>query len=191
MTQVQFWNWLDWILALIVLFSVLSGASEGFVRGLIGLASLVVGLAVAAGGYHGLGNALQSFIHSPDAAYAVAFFALFILVLVIGGVISSLAARLVKAAGMRWLDRLLGLAFGAVRGLIADAIIVMAMLAFSLAPQALKDSKLAPVVTGSARAMALMMPSDLRSHFDAGLQDLERGLIRTEKRGEEKKSPGK
>jgi membrane protein required for colicin V production len=181
MTQVQLWNWLDWLLALIVFFSVLSGASEGLVRGAIGLASLVVGLAVAAAGYHGLGNALGAWIHSQDVAHGVAFLLLFILVLIIGAIISGIAARLVKEAGIRWLDRVLGLAFGLLRGLIADAIVIMAMLAFSLAPEAVTNSKLRPIAMGSVRSMVAMMPSDLRRQFEGGLRELQQQLIRAEK----------
>jgi len=192
MTQVHLWNWLDWLLAAIVFFSVLGGASEGLVRGLIGLASLVVGLAVAAAGYQGLGNALGAWIHSRDVAFGGAFLALFILVLLVGAIISSIAAKLVKEAGIRWLDRLLGVAFGLVRGLIADAIVVMVMLAFALAPQALKNSQLRPVTMSSVRTMVAMMPYDLRQHFQAGLQDVERQFVRTEKQVRDRsESPAK
>jgi len=191
MTNVHLWNWFDWLLAAIVFFSVLSGASEGLVRGLIGLASLVVGLAVAAAGYHGLGNSLGAWIHSPDVAYGVAFFALFILVVIVGAFISAIAAKLVKEAGIRWLDRLMGLAFGLVRGLIGCAIVIMVMLAFSLGSNALKNSQLRPVAMGSVRTMVAAMPSDLRQHFEAGLEDIERQFVRTEKDVRNGESPAK
>jgi len=192
MNQVHLWNWLDWLLAAIVFFSVLGGASEGLVRGLIGLASLVVGLAVAAAGYHGLGNALGAWIHSQDVAFGVAFLSLFILVLLVGAVVSGIAAKLVKEAGIRWLDRLLGVAFGLVRGLIADAIVIMIMLSFALAPQALKNSQLRPVTMSSVRTMVSMMPYDLRQQFQAGLQDVERQFVRTEKQVRDRgESPAK
>jgi membrane protein required for colicin V production len=191
MMQLHLWNWLDWLLALIVLFSVLGGANEGFVRGLIGLASLVVGVAVAAAGYRGLGNALGAWIHSQDAAYGAAFLALFILVLIVGSIISSIAAKLVKEAGIRWLDKLLGLAFGLVRGLVADAIVIMVMVAFALAPEALKGSQLRPMTMNAARAMVAVMPSDLRQHFAAGLEEIQRQFVRTEKRIRDGEPPAK
>lgn len=181
MTEVHLWNWLDWVLAAIVFVSIVGGASEGLVRGLIGLASLVVGLAVAAAGYHGLGNALGSWIHSQNVAYGTAFLALFILVLIVGAIISSVAAKLIKDAGIRWLDKLLGLGFGLVRGLIGAAIVIMVMVAFALAPQALRNSQLRPVAMSSVRSMAGMMPSDLRQQFEAGLEAVEREFVRTEK----------
>ena len=45
------WNWLDCILALIVAASVVTSVMKGFVRELIALGSVVVGLGLAAFGY--------------------------------------------------------------------------------------------------------------------------------------------
>lgn len=180
--MVQFWNWLDWVLALIVLFSVLSGAGEGLTKGIIGLASLIVGVAVAAAGYHSLGDSLGSLIHSPELAYGLAFFALFVLVLIIGGLVAGAAEKLVKTAGIRWLDQLLGLFFGLLRGVIVDAVIVMALLAFAIKLEAVRRSQLAPRVMSGSRALAALMPPDLRREFDAGLEALQRGLVKAEQR---------
>jgi membrane protein required for colicin V production len=180
--MMQLWNWLDWILALVVLFSVLSGAGEGLTKGIIGLASLIVGVAVAAAGYHSLGDSLGSLIHSRELAYGLAFFILFVLVLVVGGLVARAAEKLVNTAGIRWLDRLLGLFFGLLRGIIVDAVIVMALLAFAINPEAIRHSQLAPRVMDGSRAMATVMPPELRRQFDAGLQALQRGLVKTEQR---------
>ena len=183
--MVQLWNWLDWILALVVLFSALSGAGEGLAKGVIGLASLIVGVAVAAGGYHSLGDTLGSSIRSRELAYGLAFFLLFVLVLIIGGLVARAAEKLVNTAGMGWLDRLLGLFFGLLRGIIVDAVVVMGLLAFAIRPEAVRKSQLAPWVMQESRAMAALMPPDLRRQFDAGLEALQRGLVKTEQRTRE------
>jgi membrane protein required for colicin V production len=180
MLEFQLWNWLDWLLALIVLFSVLSGASEGFVRGLVGLASLVVGLVVAARGYHALGAWLGSFIHSSDVAHAVAFLLLFMLVVVAGSVLSGVIERLLRDVGLSWFDRLLGLFFGVIRGIIVDAVVVMAMLAFGIKVDAVRNSRLTPTVIHESSMMAALMPPELHQEFDTGLDDLKRGLVKTE-----------
>jgi membrane protein required for colicin V production len=183
--MVQLWNWLDWILALVVLFSVISGAGEGLVKGLVGLASLIVGVAVAAGGYRSFGDTLGSWIHSRELAYGLAFFILFVLVLIVGGLVAAAVEKLVNTAGIRWLDRLLGLFFGLLRGIIVDAVIVMALLAFAIKPEAVRRSQLAPWAIQESRAMAALMPPDLRRQFDAGLEALQRGLVKAEQRTRE------
>ena len=45
------WNWLDCILAAIVVASIVAAIVKGFVQELISLASVVIGLVVAAFGY--------------------------------------------------------------------------------------------------------------------------------------------
>jgi membrane protein required for colicin V production len=180
MLEFHLWNWLDWLLALIVILSVLSGASEGFVQGLVGLASLVVGLIVAAEGYQALGAKLGAFIHSSDVARAVAFLILFLLVLVVGSLISGVVRKMLKEAGLSWFDRLLGLFFGLIRGVIADAVVVMVMLAFGIRAEAVRQSRLTPTIIHESRAMAALMPPDLHREFIAGLEDLKRGVEKTE-----------
>jgi len=183
--MMQLWNWLDWTLALVVLFSVLSGAGEGLTKGIIGLASLIVGVAVAAGGYHSFGDTLGSLVHSRELAYGLAFFILFVLVLIVGGLVARAAEKLVKTAGISWLDRFLGLFFGLLRGIIVDAVMLMALLAFAIKPEAVRQSQLAPRVMAGSRAMAALMPPDLRRQFEAGLEALQRGLVKTGQRAHE------
>jgi membrane protein required for colicin V production len=189
MFDFHLWNWLDWVLALIVLGSVLSGASEGLVRGVVGLASLVIGLIVAAEGYQALGERLGSFIHSPDVAHAVAFLLLFLLVLAVGALIAGFLQKMLKEIGLGWFDRLLGLFFGLVRGVIVDAVVIMALLAFSIKVEAVKNSRLAPAVVHESRLMAAVMPADLRQDFNAGLEDVKRGLVKTEGKIKESAPP--
>ena len=182
MLEYQFWNWLDWVLAGIVVVSVLSGAGEGFVRGLVGLLSLIVGLIVAAEAYQGLGAKLMAFIHSSDVAHATAFVLLFLLVVVVGSLIAGVVQRVLKEVGLSWFDRLLGILFGFVRGVIVDAVAIMAMLAFGIKAEAVRNSRLAPSVISESRTIAAMMPPDLRHEFNVGLEDLKRGFVKTEGR---------
>lgn len=180
MFDAHLWNWLDWLLAVIVALSVFSGASEGFVRGLVGLASLIVGLIVAGQGYHAFGDWLSSFIHSSDVAHGVAFLLLFLLVIALGSIVAGMVQKMLRDVGLAWFDRLLGLLFGLVRGVIVDAVVIMTMLAFGIKVEAVKASMLTPTVVHESRLMAAMMPPDLHKEFDSGLDDLKRGLVKTE-----------
>lgn len=187
--MVALWNWLDWLLALIILLSLLSAVREGFVRALIGLASLVVGLAVAARDYLRLAAIFGKVIHSPDLARGAAFLALVLLVLMIGSLISSFAGRLVYKLGMAWLDRLVGAVFGLIRGVLFDAVLVMIMVTFAVKPEAVRTSRLTPYIMRDSRAVAALMPPELRAKFWAGLRDVERALTKTKNRALEHESP--
>lgn len=183
------WNWLDWILAAIVLVSLLAGARKGFARELIALASLVVGLVVAALEYQRAAAWLGRFIHSRELALGVAFLSLFGGLLIAGTLISALAKKLVREAGIEWADRLLGAVFGLVRGVVVDAVVLMTLVAFAIKPVAIQRSRLAPYVAVGSRGIAGVMPPDLRGRFQTAFKEFERELVESERHAFEKGSP--
>lgn len=178
------WNWFDWVLAAILFFSTLGGLQEGIISGLIGLASLVLGLVAAAAGYHTLAGDLGSLIKDHETAEIVAFLGIFIFVLIVGGVIAAAARKLMKAAGLSCLDRIAGLGFGLLRGFLMDAVLVLALLAFGIATYAVRTSKLRPQVMRTSGEIALMMPAHLREQFEVGVHKLQEGLGVDEHHGE-------
>jgi uncharacterized membrane protein required for colicin V production len=87
------------------------------------------------------------------------------------------ARKLIKTAGIQWFDRFLGGVFGLVRGVLVDAVLLMAMLAFAIKPDAVQGSLLAPYVATGTRVIAMAMPGDLRSQFGAGFEKFRQALI--------------
>ncbi|PYV15490.1 MAG: hypothetical protein DMG21_14940 [Acidobacteria bacterium] len=176
------WNWLDWTLAVIVAVSVAGALHKGFVRELISLASLVGALGVATAGYHWAAVWFADLTPSPQIAQGAAFLALFVLVLILGAVISFLAKKLVKAAGLQLFDRILGGIFGLARGVGIAMVLLMTMMAFGLKTEALHQSVLAPYAANLARPLANLMPEDFRTRFQAGLDKLKQALIQQDKK---------
>ncbi len=176
------WNWLDWTLTAIVVASVAGAARKGFVRELISLASLVAGLAVAAAGFHWAASWFADLTSSPQVAQGAGFLALFVLVLILGAVISFVAKKLVKAAGLQLFDRILGALFGLVRGVGIAAVLLMAMVAFGMKPDVVHHSVLAPYAANLARPVARLMPEELRTRFQDGLDKLKQALIEQDKK---------
>jgi uncharacterized ion transporter superfamily protein YfcC len=78
------WNWLDWILAAIVVGSVVAAMMKGFVQELISLASVVVGLMVAAIGYPRAALWFDDLTKSHEIALGLGFLVLFLGTLVVG-----------------------------------------------------------------------------------------------------------
>jgi len=175
------WNWLDWTLVGILLASIVTAWMKGFFQELISLASVVVGLAVAAWGYPWAATWFEDMTSSRDLALGAGFLSLFLLTLIAGALISLLVRRLIKTAGIQWFDRLLGGAFGLVRGLVIDCILLLAMVAFAIKPNAVQNSALAPYVVTGTRAMALLMPKSLRMQFRGGFEKFRQVLIQTDR----------
>jgi membrane protein required for colicin V production len=175
------WNWLDWTLSLIVVVSVAAAATKGFIQELISLASLVVGLAVAAVWYPRAALWFDDLTRSHDVALAAGFLTLFVGTLVVGAVVSVLARKMIKTAGLQSFDRFLGGIFGAVRGVAVDCVLLMALVAFAIKPEAVRQSVLAPYVTTGARVIALVMPADLKAQFRLGFEKFRQSLIEQDK----------
>ncbi|HWT77425.1 MAG TPA: CvpA family protein [Candidatus Methylomirabilis sp.] len=175
------WNWLDGVLVVIILLSAYWAMVKGFVAELISLAALVAGLVVAALRYRQVALYFEDLTHSHDVALAAGFLVLFLGVLILGGIVSALAHKLVKTAGLSGFDRLIGGMFGLVRGVLVDSIVLMVLVAFAIKPAAVQASTLAPYITTGARAVALVMPTELRDQFRAGFEKFRQAMAEADK----------
>ena len=176
------WNWLDWVLIGIMAASVLAAAWRGFVHELISLASVVAGLVVAALGYRQAATWFEDLTKSHEVALAAGFLELFLGTLIVGGLIAYLARRLIKTTGLQWFDRFLGAAFGLVRGVIVNSILLMVMVAFAVKPEVVQRSVFSPYVATGARVLVLAMSSGLQEQFRAGFDRFQQTLRQADKK---------
>jgi len=176
------WNWLDWIFAVVVVVSVAAAASRGFTRELIALASLVVGIIVAALGYPRAALWYEDLTKSHDVALGLGFLTLFLGVLLLGGLISLLARKLIKTAGIEWFDRFLGAVFGLVRGVLVNCVVLLVLLAFAIKPGAVQQSLLAPYVMTGARVISTAMPTNLKAQFQLGFERFKDSLSQNDRK---------
>jgi membrane protein required for colicin V production len=184
--RIVIWNWLDWTLVGIVVVSTIAAATKGFVRELISLAALVVGLVVAASGYERAAKWFEDLARSQEIALAFGFLALFFAVMLIGALISAIARKMIKTAGLQSFDRFLGAVFGLVRGVLVDCVLLMAMVAFSVKAEAVQQSELAPYFATGSRVLALVMPRELKGDFQAQFERFRQALIQRDKIGAQK-----
>lgn len=163
---------LDIVLGAILLASVIGATLNGLTKELLRIASLIVGLLVAMWGYGVLAGYLGQWISNAKIASAVAFALLFIGCLITGALLARLLAGIWSLAGLGPLDRLLGAAFGALRGLLLAAALLLALVAFQpVADTAglVADSRIAPFVLNLARTAAAVAPEALRDAYQEGL----------------------
>jgi membrane protein required for colicin V production len=167
-------NWLDIILGLILLFAIIGGLRKGLARTGIGFAAVIVGLLCGFWLYDSAGRFLGGFIHSRTLANLLGFLAVFLLVLLLGGVVTALVERVLKVVHLSWLNRLAGAIFGAVRGILTCAVLVLILMVFTSKPppRAVAQSRIAPYVMGAARVMAHAAPREVRDAFDRSYDKL-------------------
>ena len=73
-----------------------------------------------------------------------------------------------KFAKLQWADRLLGAAFGFIRGWLISAVILLALTAFEIQTERLKNSELAPYFLPGSRVIAVLTPYEMKAKFLVG-----------------------
>ena len=109
-------NWLDAVLAIIVVASVAASFRKGLSREIIGLASVVLGLVLGSWFYGNVAAYLIRYLSSRGLANFAGFLIVFCGVVVAGGIASAIVGKFLKVTGLSFFDHLLGAAFGVVRG---------------------------------------------------------------------------
>jgi membrane protein required for colicin V production len=167
-------NVADWAIVGVILLSVLLAASQGFFFEVISLAGLVVGYLLAAWQYPRVAEWFAPHVKSPWVAEILGFVIIFVAVIILAGVLGRIIRWAVKEAGLRWADRLLGGAFGLLRGSLMVSIFLLSLTTFAPQSRWLQESELAPYFLVVARGASWLAPFDVRARFRQGLDSLEK-----------------
>ena len=136
---------IDYIIIGIIAFSIIVSLLRGFVREVLSLASWVVAFIVASQFY----PSLAAYLTQIDSLYirnGTAIGILFVLTLIVGAIVNFVIAQLVDKTGLTGTDRVLGAAFGLLRGVLIVAAVLFFLVSFSNFEQTewWKESKLIP-----------------------------------------------
>ncbi len=167
-------NVADWAIIGVILLSVLLAASQGFFYEVISLAGLFVGYLLAAWQYARVAAWFAPHMKSPWVADILGFVIIFVAVMILAGVLGRIIRWLMKEVGLRWADRLLGGAFGLLRGSLMVAIFLLGFTTFAPQSQWLEGSQLAPYFLVVARGASWLAPFEVRARFRQGLETVEK-----------------
>jgi membrane protein required for colicin V production len=165
---------LDWLLLAILVYSIAISWFKGFVREVLGLITVLVAVLLAAWFYRGVGRLFKDVVRTENIALFFGFSLIFVMTLVAGFVVIWLITKFMKFAKLQWADRLLGAAFGFIRGWVISAAILLALTAFEIQTERLKGSELAPYFLPGSRVIAVMTPYEMKAKFLVGYRALER-----------------
>ena len=170
MTQ---FNLLDAVVLLILLGSVVYSALKGFVRELLGMLSLVAAFFISVSFYRVASEPFKEVVKTENIALFLGFAGIFLGTLIVGALVIWAVQKLVKFAKVQWFDRLLGAAFGFIRGWILGSVVFLVLTSFDLQSERVRDSQLAPYYLPGARIIALATPHDLKTRFMDGYRVVE------------------
>jgi membrane protein required for colicin V production len=159
-------NWADWLIVGVIALSALMSLLRGFVVEVLSLVIWIGAGLIAVKFGDPVAALLGAQIDVPSVRLLIAYVGLFVLVLLIGGLVSWLVSLAVRKTGLSSTDRLLGMLFGALRGCV---IVVLAVMVAGFTPLP-KDpwwqaSALLPAFSGGARLLAEQLPLLLRDNL--------------------------
>lgn len=163
-------NWFDILLLVIIAITVIIGAVRGFLRQIIGLTAVILGLFLAIKYYSYAGD-IFAFIRNEIFAQLLGFFLIFVTVLCIGWAINLLLAKAIRGP-FKSMNRLLGAGLGLVKGVIICTVVVFGFLVFPVNAKALENSQLAPYCIEIASVAYNLIPQELKDKFSEAYQEI-------------------
>ena len=160
------WTFLDFLFSIIILVSIFFALTKGLVREIVSLAALIGGFILAVLYYPVPAARLIEFSRTDSIANLFGFMIIFVGCLLAGAIISFVINRFLKAASIKWVDRLLGGVFGLLRGWAICSVMVIAIVAFPLRETVMAQSVLAPYLLAGARAAVVVVPQSLKDEFN-------------------------
>ena len=167
-------NAFDALLLVLVGLLVLLGMLRGLTRLLIGTGALVAAFMLAAQFHGQVAVSMMRVVEMTDpVASLAAYLAIFLGTMLAGSLVASVLGRLLKTTMLGWADRLAGGAVGLVSALLAAALVILPVVAYSPSGVAvLRNSVLAPYVTVVADIANQLVPDRIAAQYRDRMESL-------------------
>jgi membrane protein required for colicin V production len=165
---------LDLIVLVLIGASVVGGFVAGFARSGIGFIATVFGVLCGFWFYGIPAAAVHKYVHSVTASNLIGFFVVFFGLIFVGALIGKLLSKLFKWTGLSWLDRLMGAAFGLVRGALVAVAFIAVLLAFTPKPTPnwMVNSTVLPYAIDASNMLAALAPNVIKEAFRDSVREI-------------------
>ncbi|MGD8909885.1 MAG: CvpA family protein [Chromatiales bacterium] len=159
-------HWVDILIIAIIAVSAVISLIRGFVQEALSLATWIAAFTLAWLFFRPLAVQLQPLIDVASIRLGVAYGIILLLVLLLGALVNHFVKSLVEHTGLSGTDRLIGIFFGAARGAVVVAIVVL-LAGLTPFPQDnwWAESRLLPYFEEMAVWMKGYLPADIAANF--------------------------
>jgi membrane protein required for colicin V production len=162
-------NWVDIIIVIILAIGLFKGLANGFVRGLFGLAAIVLGIMVAAAHYEQVTEVLFTRLQiDPQGQAILGFLLVFVVVMILVTVVGRIISKALKLAALGWIDRLAGGLLGLVMScLFVGVLLLLVVMAGLETNSGVARSTVAPSVISVMDTVVAFAPDSAREKIEA------------------------
>ena len=167
---------LDLLVVIVIGSSAVAGLVAGFARVSIGFLAAILGVVFGFWFYGIPAGWVHRYLHSVPVSNLIGFLLVFWAILAIGALFAKITSKLFKWTGLSWLDRLLGGAFGLVRGALIAVVMIAVLLAFTPKPMPnwMVKSEVLPYAMEASNAIASLAPNAIKNAFGESMLELRR-----------------
>lgn len=160
-------NTADYFIIGIIGLSAVVSLTRGFIREALSLASWIVAIYLAITYAQSITPLVAHYVHTPSMQFIVAAGIIFFLALIVGTLFASALAKLVEKTGLSGLDRMLGIIFGAGRGVLLIGVLLLVLELTPFVEDGLwKQSLLIPKFQPLEKWLKSLLPESLNNQFE-------------------------
>ncbi len=159
---------LDFLIIVIISVPIVIGLVRGFFRAILGLLGVITGIALAIAFSRPWGNQVAFWLkmQDPFAARIILFIGIFGACYLAAVFTAMILRRILKAIQLSWLDRLIGGAFGAVKGMIIVGVLILIMTSIPALTPLTEESRLAKPMFRTMQSLYQSLPTLWQSYLD-------------------------
>jgi len=169
-------NAFDIIVVAILAYSLLRGLFRGLLKEAASVIGVLGGFFAAHTFYSTAAGYLTGLVSNPAYRNILAFLAIFCIVVIVVNVVAIILKYLLRIVFLGWIDRLGGLVFGAVKGVLIGSVLFLVLTAFlPKGTPLIRDSAAAPYAAVVAEHLSAVISSDIKHEFMSKLDALKKG----------------
>ena len=168
-------NPFDIIIIVILGYSLVRGIFRGLVKEVSSIVGVLGGFYASFTYYPKLAKLLSGLIRETAYLNILSFLIIFCSVLIVVGILGIIIKYLLNIAFLGWVDRIGGVGFGFIKGILIASVLFISLTAFLPKGSVfLKNSMLAPRVSWVSEKMAKVVSKQMKQEFIAKLGELKK-----------------
>ena len=168
-------NPFDVFTIIVICYSIVRGLFRGLVKEVSSIIGVLGGFYAAYSYYPMVARLLTGIIQDQSYLNILSFLIIFCGILIVISILGVVIKYLLNVAFLGWIDRICGVGFGLVKGVLIITVIFIILTTFlSKGTPLIKDSILAPHVIWISEKMVGLVSDDMKKDFFAKLDEFKR-----------------